>query len=97
MREIESEEGLEGDRERGIEWVQQGRPRGRGAVHCSVRTLFSRSAGPPRNGCEYYIHRSGRTGRGGRDGCAILLHSGNHADMDIIHEVGRVSREEGQY
>ena len=42
---------------------------------------------PPTNGTDYYVHRSGRTGRAGRDGVAILLHSGTPEEMEIIREV----------
>ncbi len=45
------------------------------------------SAGPPRNGTDFYLHRSGRTGRAGRDGVAIMLHSGFPDEQDLIREV----------
>ena len=31
---------------------------------------------PPPNGLEYYIHRTGRTGRKGQPGLAFLVYSG---------------------
>ena len=31
---------------------------------------------PPPSGLEYYIHRTGRTGRKGQPGLAILVYSG---------------------
>ncbi|KAK2165045.1 hypothetical protein NP493_1384g00033 [Ridgeia piscesae] len=49
-------------------------------------------AGTPKNGPEYYIHRAGRTGRAGREGKCILLHSGDHRDRDIISEIHKVVR-----
>jgi len=36
---------------------------------------------PPNNGFEYYIHRSGRTGRAGKDGTSIVLYSRNERDF----------------
>ncbi|CAH1793348.1 unnamed protein product [Owenia fusiformis] len=43
---------------------------------------------PPKNGTDFYIHRSGRTGRAGRDGVAVLLHSGR--DWFLVKEIERL-------
>ena len=42
---------------------------------------------PPTNGIDSYVHRSGRTGRAGREGLSIMLHSGSYDEKKIIHEV----------
>eukprot|EP00127_Corallochytrium_limacisporum_P003555 Clim_evm38s150 gene=Clim_evmTU38s150 len=41
---------------------------------------------PPRQ-LEDYIHRSGRTGRAGRDGTSILIAAGNREDRRMINEL----------
>ena len=51
---------------------------------------------PPPNGLEYYIHRTGRTGRKGQPGLAILVYSGgeNAHGMDagdLLRQVGVVN------
>ena len=51
---------------------------------------------PPPNGLEYYIHRTGRTGRKGQPGLAILVYSGGEnvhgIDAgDLLRQVGVVS------
>ncbi len=45
------------------------------------------SVKPPSNGAEYYVHRSGRTGRAGREGVAIMLHSGSAVERSVLKEV----------
>ncbi|GAB6019639.1 Nucleolar RNA helicase 2, variant 3 [Chamberlinius hualienensis] len=45
---------------------------------------------PPANGIEYYIHRSGRTGRAGRKGLAVLLHNGSQDDLHVIRQINKL-------
>jgi superfamily II DNA/RNA helicase len=46
---------------------------------------------PPGNGFEYYIHRSGRTGRAGKEGTSIVLHGRKH--RDFIFELDKIGVE----
>ncbi len=41
--------------------------------------------GSPSQGIDYYIHRSGRTGRAGRIGTSVLIN--NHRDDSIVKDV----------
>jgi len=47
---------------------------------------------PPRNGYEQYIHRSGRTGRAGKEGtCVTLVSNKNKASLKEIQEKAKVN------
>ena len=43
--------------------------------------MFIMTVGLPPNGVDFYIHRSGRTGRKGLPGKTILLHSRNDPQL----------------
>jgi superfamily II DNA/RNA helicase len=47
-------------------------------------------SGVPPNGLDYYIHRSGRTGRGGRPGTSILLSTNERMESSRLHDIKRV-------
>ena len=49
--------------------------------------LFLFKAGPPYNGIEYYIHRSGRTGRAGRPGVSLVLYENTPRDLPVVYDV----------
>jgi superfamily II DNA/RNA helicase len=45
---------------------------------------------PPQNGIDFYIHRSGRTGRGGRPGKSVIIDTGAGTGGDGLDELSRV-------
>lgn len=51
------------------------------------RKIFPFAVEPPPNGADYYLHRSGRTGRAGRPGTAIMIHSSTRQEQAIIREI----------
>jgi superfamily II DNA/RNA helicase len=48
--------------------------------------------GLPPSGVDYFIHRSGRTGRAGRPGVSVVLHSNGSGDKSILRDIKRKIR-----